>query len=208
MFKDRLDYIRQLFAPETDALRRARESGGPNEKISLNPEEGRLLQVLMRLAGVKTVVEIGTLGGYSALWMAGALADGGHIHTIEKDAGRAATARSNIAGHPAITLHEGDARQVLKTLSGPFDMVFIDADKLHYADYLDWAEQNVRKGGLIAGDNTLLFDAAWNDAEIERVRPAAREAMRAFNKRLADPAKYTSILLPTEEGMTIAIKEF
>ncbi len=203
MFKDRLDYIRRLFAADAPVL-----AVRPDTEIGILPEEGKLLQLLIKLAGVKTVVEVGTLAGSSALWMAKALPDGGHVQTIEKDPTRASLARKNIGLHPKITLHEGDARAVLAALQGPFDMIFIDADKLHYADYLDWAEKNIRMGGLIVGDNTLLFDAVWNDAEIERVRPAARAAMRAFNQRLADPAKYTSILLPTDEGLTIAIKGF
>lgn len=91
---------------------------------------------------------------------------------------------------------------------GPFDMAFIDADKLNYLHYLDWAERNVRKGGLIIGDNTFLFDAVWKEGPVGRVRGTARHAMREFNKRLADPEKYLGILLPTEEGMTIAVKLF
>ena len=104
----------------------------------------------------------------------------------------------------------GDALDVLPQLSkeGPFDMVFIDADKLNYLRYLDWAEENVRKGGLIVGDNTFLFDAVWRDDPVDRVRQTARDAMRDFNRRLADPQKYCGILLPTQEGMTVALKLF
>lgn len=202
IFRDRRDYIRQTFAAETPALRALRESLDDN--ISIHPEDGRLLQLLIKTAGIRTIVEIGTFGGYSAIWMAGALPPDGHLTTIEKDPARAAAAQETLAEYGNITLRPGDAAEVLKTISGPVDMVFIDADKINYLTYLDWAEANVRPGGLIVGDNTFLFDAVWRDGPVDRVRDTARQAMRDFNRRLADPLRYDSIMLPTVEGMTIA----
>ena len=208
MFKDRMDYIRQLFASENDAQKSAFASlTAENDRIAIYPEEGKLLQLLIRMINASKIVEIGTLGGYSALWMAEALPEDGVLYTLEKDPARAALSRKNTAHDPRIQLIEGDAMKTLATLRGPVYLVFIDADKLHYNDYLDWAEQNVRTGGLIIGDNTMLFDAVWHDEPVERVRPTAREALRQFNKRLADPAKYHGIMLPTTEGLTIAIKK-
>lgn len=206
MFKNRLDYIRQTFAPEDDALRRTRESAA--DAIAVNPEEGKFLQLLIKLGGVTKIVEIGTLAGYSAAWMSRALPPDGRIWTIEKDEKRAAVAKQNLP--PAATLLTGAALGILPTLEneGPFDMVFIDADKLNYDRYLDWAEKNVRKGGIIVGDNTFLFDAVWKDEPVERVRDTARAAVRAFNTRLADPQKYLGVMLPTEEGLTVAVKLF
>ena len=209
-YKDRLDYIRKLFAPESTELKNIREhTTDKNDQISIFPEEGKLLQLLIQLAGVKTVVEIGTLAGYSTQWIAEALPEDGYIYSFEKDKKRAEMAKENLH-HPKITLITGDAISMLPTISSraPFDMVFIDADKLHYLDYLDWAEKNIRKGGLIIGDNTLLFDAVWRQTLPDRVRQTALQAMRTFNERLADPAKYTSILLPTQEGLTVALKKF
>lgn len=211
IFDTRMDYIRALFGTENDAQKAARESlDGANDGISIYPEEARLLQLLIRLAGIKTIVEIGTLGGYSAVSMAAALPPDGKIWTLEKDPARAALARKNIAADHRITLIEGDARQSLAQLSdrAPFDMAFIDADKLNYAHYLDWAEANVRRGGLIVGDNSLLFDAVWMKDRPPRVRDTALAAMRAFNRRLSDTQKYCGILLPTAEGITIAQKLF
>lgn len=210
-YPDRLSYIRDLFAPETAAQQAARESlTGTNDKISIYAEEGKLLQLLIRLAGIKTIVEVGTLGGYAALWMAAALPEGGHLYTIEKDPARAALARQNIAATKNITLLEGDAQTMLAEIENkaPFDMIFIDADKLNYLHYLDWSERHIRKGGLIIGDNSLLFDAVWMEERPPRVRQTALQALRTFNKRLADPARYHSILLPTQEGMTVAQKLF
>lgn len=211
IFDTRMDYIRALFGHENDAQKSARESlTGANDGISIYPEEARLLQMLIRLSGIKTIVEIGTLGGYSALSMAAALPRDGKLWTLEKDAARAARARANTAQDTRITLIEGDARVSLQSLApqGPFDMIFIDADKLNYEQYLDWAEAHVRKGGLVVGDNTLLFDAVWMAERPPRVRDTALAAMRAFNRRLADPEKYCGILLPTAEGITIAQKLF
>lgn len=208
MFKNRTDYIHSLFCIETDLQKSIRENTADN--ISIHPEEGRLLQTLVGLGGIQKIVEIGTFAGYSTLWLANALPANGHIWTIEKDDRRFAHAQKNLSGIDKITALHGDALQTLQTITpyGPFDMVFIDADKLNYEHYLDWAEKNVRCGGLIVGDNTFLFDAAWKDGDIERVRETARNAMRNFNKRLADVNKYTSIMLDTPEGMTIAVKNF
>jgi predicted O-methyltransferase YrrM len=209
-YQDKLDYIRQVFAPETEALKELRlQTTHVNDQISIYPEEGKLLQVLIRLGKIKRIVEIGCLSGYSALWMAAALPPDGEIITIEKDAVRATRAKANLTD-PRIKLMTGDALQVLQSLSAqaPFDMVFIDADKLNYNNYLEWAEKNIRQGGLIVGDNSLLFDAVWMAETPLRVRQTALTAMREFNRRLADPDKYTGILLPTAEGMTIAVKNF
>lgn len=209
-FKDRIDYIRQLFAPETPEMVQARGSlDDHHDRIHLPPEEGKLLQLLSRMISAKRIVEIGTLGGYSALWLAQTLPDDGEIITIEKDPKRAAQARKNLAlAQERITLIEGVALDVLPDLTGPFDMVFIDADKLNYLHYLDWAEQHVRRGGLIIGDNTFLFDAVWKSDAIPRVRKTARAAMQKFNQRLADSTRYHAVMLPTAAGMTIAQKIF
>lgn len=222
VYKDKTDYIRQVFAPETPALQSVRAAlSDPADKISIAPQEGRLLQLLARLCHARKIVEVGTLGGYSALWMADALPEDGKIFTLEKDERRAEMAAKHFAAHDKakkITLVTGDALESLPKLSpeGPFDMVFIDADKQGYANYLDWAEKNVRKGGLIVGDNTFLFGTVWQaapdkDAETSHgnaLRMSAWRAMRDFNARLADPERYQSILLPTAEGMTVAMKLF
>lgn len=213
-YTDRFDYIDKVFAKETDPLKQVRASlTDPNDQISISAREGRFLQFLICASGVKHIVEIGTLGGYSALWMAEALPPGGRLFTIEREEARAKKAAAHFAEfdrHHVIHQLLGDAAAVLPALSkeGPFDMVFIDADKLNYEKYLDWAEKHVRRGGLIVGDNTFLFDSVWQEAPADNVRRTAQEAMRNFNRRLADPEKYTGILLPTEEGMTVAVKNF
>lgn len=207
-----LHYIRDLYAQEDALLREIRERLSA-ELIDwqVGAEEGKLLQLLVLLRGVRTIVEVGTLAGYSAIWMARGLPEGGMLHAINKDPAHAAMAekffeRSDVRGK--ITQHVGDAHDVLPGLSGqgPFDMIFIDADKISYPDYLDWAETNIRPGGLIVGDNTLLFGAAYEDAPPEGTSPGAWKAMRSFNERLADKSKYQALMVPTEQGLSVAVK--
>jgi predicted O-methyltransferase YrrM len=207
-----INYIRRLYAKQ-DALLERLTAALPAEFAGwqVAPEEGKLLQLLITLRGVRTVVEIGTLAGYSAIWMARALPQDGHLYTLGKDPAHNALAKKFIGESDVadrITLIEGDARDTLPTLQskGPFDMVFIDADKLAYPDYLDWAEANLRPGGLVVGDNTLLFDAAALDAPPEGTAPATWNAMRRFNERLADEKNYFAMMIPTAEGLSVAIK--
>lgn len=211
VFGSREEYIRALFGHETAAQKTARAAlTGAHDGISLHAEEARILQLLIRLSGARKIVEIGTLGGYSALAMTAALPEDGHIITLEKDPARAAIARRHTAAESRIEIIEGDARATLAQIKNraPFDMIFIDADKLNYIHYLDWAEEHVRKGGMIIGDNTLLFDAVWMQDRPPRVRDTALAAMRDFNRRLSDADKYLGIMIPTAEGMTIAQKLF
>jgi caffeoyl-CoA O-methyltransferase len=177
-----LSYIRSLFAPESPATQKARElleTHAPEiAGISVGAEEGKLLQLLIRMNGVRRVVEIGSLAGYSGLWMAEALPKDGEIHFIEKDSRHAALIESSVASRQSpvkITLHTGTALDILPTLTGPFDMVFIDADKANYPHYLDWAEENIRPGGLIVGDNTLLFGHVFKKTlgSDARIQPAS-----------------------------------
>jgi predicted O-methyltransferase YrrM len=205
-----IPYIQALYAKEDDLLREIRETlAARNTAWSVGAEEGRLLQVLLTLHGTKRVVEIGTLGGYSTIWMARALPQDGHIITLDHDPkhcelARGFFARSNVADK--ITLVEGDAKASLQTLTAPFDAVFIDADKPSYNVYLNWAEKNIRTGGLIIADNTLLFGTAHLDKAPEGVAPTTWNTMREFNQRLADTSKYVSVMVPTEEGLTVAVK--
>lgn len=209
-----LHYIRKHFATQDALLERIGQAlPGDFASWQIAPEEGRLLQLLIAMNGVRRVVEIGALAGYSAIWMARALPGDGHIFTLGKDPAHNALAKQFIAQSEVasrITLVEGDAHETLPALGGqgPFDMVFIDADKISYPDYLDWAETHVRQGGLIVGDNTFLFDTIGLDAPPEGTAPATWKAMRQFNERLADKKRYFSTIIPTAEGLTVAIKQF
>lgn len=209
-----LKYIHKLYAQEDDLLSSiVTELEQRNIAIQVGAEEGRLLQLLIALHQVKTIVEIGTLAGYSTIWMARALPDGGHIYTINKDPEHVKMAGSffsqcECAGR--ITQLAGDAHIVLPELAGkaPFDMVFIDADKIGYPAYLDWAEQNIRTGGLIVADNSLLGGAVAEDSPPAGMPVTRWKNMRIFNERLADKSKYNASIIPTKEGLSVAIKLF
>ena len=209
----KIKYIRELFAPEDQLLESTRKCLSTFDwPINIGAEEGKLLQLLMHLHQTKRAVEVGTHAGYSTLWLARALPEDGFLHTIERDKRRAAMAAKTIAASEVaskIKLHIDDALMALNGISshGPFDMIFIDADKINYLAYLDWAEQNIRSGGLIIGDNTFLFDAVFLKELPKGVVESTRDIMRKFNQRLADSQKYHSIMLPTKEGITIAIKK-
>lgn len=210
--KTRAQYIHELFAHEPDGLRAIRSAmTNPDDQISVPPEDGRLLQLLVSMIGAKKIVEIGTLGGYSSTWMSRALPDDGVIYTLEHEPRRANIAEEHFKKYAArkhIEVIRGRALDNLPDLSskGPFDLIFIDADKINYANYLDWAEANVRTGGLIIGDNTFLFNAVLDNETTDRVRETALAAMQDFNKRLANPDKYLSMMLDTGQGMTVAKK--
>ncbi|KAH9260866.1 hypothetical protein BASA81_001333 [Batrachochytrium salamandrivorans] len=156
-----LQYVRDVVAKEPLALAQIRHriAAYKDFEIQIGPEEGRLLQLLIRLGGYRTIVEIGTHAGYSTMFMAQALPQTARIYTLEKDPKRIQMARETFASCPhecEVTLMEGDALESLKTCPPNVDMVFIDADKLNYSKYLDWCEIHVRVGGLIVGDNTFL----------------------------------------------------
>ncbi len=210
--KTRAQYIHELFAHEPDGLRAIRAAmTNPDDQISVPPEDGRLLQLLVSLSGAKKIVEIGTLGGYSSTWMSRALPDDGVIYTLEHEPRRADIAERHFKKYAVgkhIEVIRGRALDNLPDLSakGPFDLIFIDADKINYANYLDWAEVNVRKDGLIIGDNTFLFNAVLDNETTDRVRETALAAMQDFNTRLANPEKYLSMMLDTGQGMTVAKK--
>ncbi len=209
-----IEYIRNLYAGQDDLLASiSDELEKRNIAIQIGAEEGRLLQLLIALHGAKNIVEIGTLAGYSTIWMARALPQDGHIYTINKDPEHVKLAESFFARcecRAHITQLAGDAHDVLPTLENkaPFDMVFIDADKISYPDYLDWAEKNIRKFGLIVADNTLLGGLAIEKTPPEGYAPTTWQNMRLFNERLADKSKYNATMIPTREGLTVAIKLF
>jgi len=206
-------YIESVFGIPDPELQRVREELDKLEIsfMAISSSEGRMLQFLMRAFGVKTVVEVGTLFGYSGLCMAKALPSDGKLFTVEKNPENHAVAAKMFAKSACASKIEafcGDALQVLEQLAprGPFDMCFIDANKAGYIDYLNWAERNVRKGGLIVGDNTFLFGGVYGPTEDREASPATVAGMKEFNQRLADPSRYNSVLIPTNQGMTVAQK--
>ncbi len=172
-------YLADLLAPSDEVLRAALDE---NERRGLPAHDvsalqGKMLGLFARMVRASRILEIGTLGGYSAIWMARALPAGGRLVTIEADQRHAEAARTNIARAGlagVIELHVGSALDILPGLAGPFDMVFIDADKPCNPDYLEWALRLSRPGTLIVGDNVVrggqVIDAASQDPSVKGVR--------------------------------------
>lgn len=211
-----IEYIRSLYAVEDELLQEIRETFEKRGMaIQVGAEEGKILHMLLKLHKAQKVVEVGTLGGYSAIWMARALPEHGHVHTVEHDPEHAELARAFIRRSDVkdkITVWEGKAESVLSRIAdtvGAMDAIFIDADKISYPRYLDWAEAHLKPGGLVLADNTLLFGAVYLDScpENGKVRPSAWEAMREFNARLADTKRFDAIMLPTEDGLSVALRK-
>jgi predicted O-methyltransferase YrrM len=211
------DYIENLFATEDCHLKSIREKLKIDNKegINVGPIEGKILFLLAQLINAKNIVEIGSLYGYSALWLARGISSDGTLHCVELNSDHVAIAESLLnkteVGHK-ISFYQGDALLTLDKISfkGPFDLVFIDANKSGYLDYLNWAEKNVKKGGLIIGDNTFLFGKVFenNSSCGDSISRKQIETMQEFNNKLSDPNKYSSIIFPTAEGLTVAKKLF
>jgi predicted O-methyltransferase YrrM len=161
------------------ALRTAAEAGLP--AISVSPAQGKLLHLLALGQGARTILEIGTLGGYSTIWLARALPRGGRLITLEAEPRHAAVARANLANAglgEIAEVREGRAQETLPLLhaagEGPFDLIFIDADKPGYPDYLAWSVRLSRPGTMIIADNVVrngaVIDAASEDPGVQGVR--------------------------------------
>ena len=199
------DYLAPLFAPHDEALDAAlvasEAAGLP--AIQVSPAQGKLLHVLARTVEAKCILELGTLGGYSTIWLARALPPGGSLVTLEYDARHAEVARSNLerAGVAnAVTIRVGAALETLPKLAaegaGPFDLAFIDADKANMADYVDWAVRLARPGGVIVADNVVrkgaVTDAASDDPSVTGVR--------RMNERVAADPRLVATTVQTVGG--------
>lgn len=197
-----LDWCIDVHARQDDALLRAFTTPADVPAIMVGPSEGQLVALLCRLASVRRAVEVGTLIGYSALHVARALPADGHLWTIEFDRKHADLARANLAAAGVagkVTVCDGAGVDVLPTLEphGPFDAVFIDADKVNYHHYGRWAVANLRPGGLVLGDNAYLFGELLDDSDRGR-------AMREFHQIVA--ASCDSVCIPTPDGLVLGIK--
>jgi len=176
--------------PTLDAVLAANAAAGL-PAIDVAPNQGKLLYLLALLRGARRILEIGTLGGYSTIWLARALPAGGRLVTLEADERHAAVARANIerAGLAGvIEIRVGKALDSLAQLQReggePFDLIFIDADKPNNPKYLEWALKLSRKGSVILGDNVVregaVIDAASEDDRVQGTR-------RFFERMAAEP---------------------
>src|SRR5262249_45315235 len=166
-------YLTDLFVPPDPALEAALQASAAAglPSINVSPNQGNLLQLLARVRGARAVLEIGTLGGYSTIWLARALPEGGRLITLEADPRHAEVARANLARAGlagVVELRLGPALATLPRLAaegrGPFDLIFIDADKEGYPDYLTCALKLSRRGSLIVADNVVRKGAVVDPA--------------------------------------------
>jgi caffeoyl-CoA O-methyltransferase len=197
-----LNFTNTVHGGHDDGLARAFDVPDGVPAIQVSQSDGRLIYVLMRLAKARKVVEIGTLAGYSAIHIARGLVPGGKLWTIENDPKHAELARTNLAAAglaKQTTVIVGSALETLPALAkeGPFDAVFIDADKVNYDKYGRWALENLRTGGLVIGDNAYLF------GELMDQKPDA-VSMRRFHELVA--ATCDSVCAPTPDGLVVGIK--
>ncbi len=200
-------YIERLFVPRDfvflQALRDAAEAGLP--KINVSANEGKLLYLLARISGAKRVLEIGLLGGYSAMWLAKAVGPQGRLVTLEVDEKCVRVARKNLerAGLlPRVDIRLGEAQVTLKRMleieEPSFDLVFIDADKPSYPLYLEYAVKMTHPGSLILADNVIRDGVVAETTENDRLVQGIQE----FNKRLAaHPKLETIVVTVTRQGV-------
>lgn len=182
----------------TAALKDSEAAGLP--AISVTPNQGKFLQLLARLHGARRILEIGTLGGYSSIWLARALPPDGRLITLEASHKHAEVAKKNIerAGlGGAIDLRLGPALELLPTLAaeglGPFDLIFIDADKPNTPEYFNWALKLARLGSLIVVDNVIRDGAIVNDGSDD----PSIIGMRRFFDLVADEKRVSASALQT-----------
>ncbi len=210
IYNDQLSqYHASLFAVHDEALQHVWEQttllGLP--AISVKPEEGRFLQFLVQACGAKKAVEIGTLGGYSGIWIARGLLPGGKLITLEREPRHAKVAQAHfkLAGlSDIIEIRIGNAHETLKGLagSGPFDFIFVDADKPGYPAYFDWAIENTHAGSVIAMHN------AFRKGSVAGVVPPDEftEIMQGFNLRVANEPRLISSIYPAGDGTLICVR--
>jgi caffeoyl-CoA O-methyltransferase len=208
-------YISDLFIKPDESLTAAEQSHKLENipLINVSPNLGKLLYLFAKLANARKILEVGTLAGYSTIWMARALPKDGKLISLEIDPRHAEVARKNIdrAGLTSkVEIRVGKAIDLLPKLveenAGPFDMIFIDADKPPYTEYYEWALKLSRSGTLIIADNVIRDGKVLNSHHDD---PMVRGAQR-FNKTLAADGKVSATILQTigikeYDGMAIAI---
>ncbi|WP_448544287.1 O-methyltransferase [Roseiflexus sp.] len=208
------EYITGLFPSDPAlemVLQATRAAGMP--QINVSPVQGRLLHVLALTCGARMILEIGTLAGYSAIWMARALPADGKLITLESDPKHAEVAQANIARAglaDRIEVRLGVALDVLPQLAaegkGPFDLIFIDADKTNLTTYFEWAVRLARPGSLIITDNVIRHGEVLDESSVD----ASLQGVRRFNQALAADRRVTATIVQMVgikgyDGMALAV---
>jgi predicted O-methyltransferase YrrM len=195
-------FIGETIVEEDEGLRGAVEAAeaGGLPSIQVSPPQGKLLQLLVRLVGAKRILEFGTLGGYSAILMARALPEGGRLISLEANPDYAEVARRSIEDAGAgekVEIRVGPALEALPALeeeeAGPFDLVFIDADKVNTPNYFAWALERTRPGGLIVADNVVRNGSLADATDVDE----ATKAQRRLHEMLRDEQRVSATTVQT-----------
>lgn len=203
-------YVDDLFVREPPLLTELRadleERGFPT--IQVPGRTGRVLELLARAVDASRVLEIGTLGGYSGLWLLRGMAPEGRLVTVEREPDRAELAREyfrRAGASERVEVRIGEARKVLPELGpeGAWDLVFIDADKEGYTEYLAQSERLLRPGGLVLADNALWKGRVVDEDDGE----PSTEGVRAFNRALASSGSFRATILPVGDGIALGVKD-
>lgn len=202
------DYGASLFATEDELLLELRREMERRDfpMIQVPAPTGKLLHVLVAAVDARRVLEIGTLAGYSAIWMARGMAAGGSLLTLEKEEEHARVARHFVerAGlSDVVEVRVGEAGELLPEIApdGGWDVVFIDADKESYPGYAEHAARLLRPGGLLLADNAL-----WHGKVVEPDPDETTRAVRAFNEQMAGSAEFRATVVPVGDGVMVAVR--
>ena len=220
MNTNKKQYYENTFGQEDSLLLEIRKKAEQEgiEYMSLSSADAHILQCLTQISKSKKAVEVGGLYGCSAVHIARGLQPEGQVFSLDMDQKRQKISQDLLQGTPEfskIKWISGDAHQTLNSLKseGPFDLLFIDADKAGYLDYLNWAEKNLKMGGILVADNTFLFDTLYTpEPELSQLRklhnvsPQAEQVLKDFNKRITSSSYWKGAMIPTEDGMSVAVK--
>ncbi len=220
MDSNKKEYYENTFGQEDSILLKVRKTALSKgiEYMQLSRADAHILQYLTQISKVKRAVEIGGLYGYSALHIARGLEPEGWLFSLDMDQQRQNISQKLLQGTPEFSKIKwicGDAHQTLTSLNseGPFDLVFIDADKAGYLDYLNWAEIHLKIGGIMVADNAFLFDTLYTpEPELSHLRKLhgvslqAEQVLKDFNKRITSSAHWKGAMIPTTDGMSVAVK--
>ncbi len=202
-----LDYLDRIHPPLDPVLARIDAEGGRENIPIVGTAVGRFLRLVVAATRARRVLEIGTAIGYSAIWMGGSLPDDGELVSIDPDRARTERARANWREahlRARLVVHERPALEVLPKLSGPFDLVFVDAIKTEYGAYLDGALPLLREGGVVLVDNLLWGGRTSGSRPDDRTKDTA--AIRDFNERFVKDARLVATILPLGDGVGFGVK--
>ncbi|MBE7043955.1 MAG: O-methyltransferase [Ruminococcaceae bacterium] len=203
------EYLREVIPPKEGILRELEAYAKENSVPIVQPETAQLLTVLTQMIRPRRILEIGCAIGYSAILMSESMAEDGSITTVEWDADMTQIARSNIekAGlSEKIRVVNQDAKELLPTLTGEYDMIFLDGPKAHYIHMLNDCIRLLRKGGILVADNVLYKGMTADEEHVVRRKITIVKRLRHFIAAQMQRKELKSVLLPVGDGVTVAVR--